>query len=347
MWARWVIASDFSVDKKGELWRTTTQPANVRQQKETRAISFDIQTSTQAWKLIEKDYTLRLSLVASDRATEHLMAWNAVFAEGRKRGSSAYCGPALVEIEIADEDKRAEWAYKTCCEIWEIQGRVRCRPFFRAILDFCLPSMFSVREGFFMYQLALHQTRTGAIIPQGVATIVGHMKRQQAGLLTTWNTRLEMAARDNDYEQQRRPGRSQDGGTLTAPLSANAAESAILRSLEQLEREGRKVKPGGALRKKSRSKVQLHKLGVIFGAIQSGLKAREYCVALDDRRLQPPSQWIEEGCPSTYPQAYLDAKWRQRIQDEKYKYRKNYEMMPGHERESLIQAASGTRRTRR
>lgn len=73
-------------------------------------INAEIQTSTQAWKLIEQDYTLRLSLVAHEWATEHLRAWNAVFAEGRKRGNAAYCGPALVEMEIADADKRAEWS---------------------------------------------------------------------------------------------------------------------------------------------------------------------------------------------------------------------------------------------
>src|SRR5258705_10308062 len=92
-------------------------------------------TSTQVWKLIERDYTLRLSLVASGWATEHLRAWNAVFAEGRKRGNAAYYAPALVEMEIADANKRAEWSFKTCCEIWGIQGRTKCRPFFRAVFD--------------------------------------------------------------------------------------------------------------------------------------------------------------------------------------------------------------------
>jgi hypothetical protein len=73
-------------------------------------------TSTEVWKLIERDYTLRLSLVANEWATEHLREWNAVFAEDRRRGNAGYCGPALVEMEIADADKRAEWSYQTCCE---------------------------------------------------------------------------------------------------------------------------------------------------------------------------------------------------------------------------------------
>ncbi len=157
----------------------------------------------QAWKLIEKDYTLRLSLVAHERSTGHLRAWNAVFAEGRKRGNSGYWGPALVEMEIADADKRAEWAYRTCCEIWEIQGRTKCRPFFRAIFDLCLQPMFSTREGCFRHGLELHQKRTGARTPQGLSAIYGHMKREMGKLRAKWNTKLEIATRDNEYRQQR------------------------------------------------------------------------------------------------------------------------------------------------
>ncbi len=152
---------------------------------------------------MEKDYTLRLSLVAHEWASEHLKAWNAVFAEGRKRGNSGYCGPALVEMEIADADKRAEWAYRTCCEIWEIQGRAKCRPFFRAIFESCLQPMFATREGCFRYDLELHQKRTGARIAHNLSTIGGYMKREMARVRAKWNTKLEIATRDNEYRQQR------------------------------------------------------------------------------------------------------------------------------------------------
>ena len=77
-----------------------------------------VASSQEVWKLIEKDYTLRLSLVANGWATEHLKAWNAVFAEGRKRGNSAYYGTALVDMEIADMDKRAQWVCDIFGEIW-------------------------------------------------------------------------------------------------------------------------------------------------------------------------------------------------------------------------------------
>jgi hypothetical protein len=130
-------------------------------------------------------------------------------------------------------------------------------------------------------------------------------------------------------------------------MAYGAPECAILPPLEQSEGGGSKLILGRATKKPTQSKTQLRKTSVIFGAIQSGLKAQKYCAALDERRLQLPIHWIEEGCPSTYVQAYREAKWRKRIQDEKSRYRKEYEMTPVQERETLIQGEDGTRRTRR
>lgn len=481
-------------------------------------ISAEIQTTAQAWKLIEQDYTLRLSLVASEWSEEHLKAWNAVFAEGRKRGNSGYFGPALVEMEVADADKRAAWAYQTCCEIWKLQGRTRSGPFFRAIFEAYLQPMFSVREGCFRHQLELHQKRTEARITQDLSAIGGHMKREMGRLRAKWNTKLEIATRDNEYQQQLRPERQQQKNKLIAPLPTNAAsdlqqlpvnvaaevtphsgsavmpmvqirsiassfnwkelenrfreiqakpsdwerfraeftrtewdsgsiteewtmrgnaackteferlasiaarklayeasegalkfwlervrewlcrvgldkdsamawcptgsghykgnfyttshlntgriaelsamfcmelmvqgapECAILPPLELPVGEVRKSKLASAIKNRSKSKAQLYKTGVIFGAIQSGLKAQKYCATLDERRVRLPTQWTEDECPSTYAQAYREAKWRKRIQDEKSRHRVEYERTPVQEREKLIQGVSGTRRTRR
>jgi hypothetical protein len=457
-------------------------------------------------------------LVASEWATEHLKAWNAVFAEGRKRSNSAYYGSALVEMEIADTDKRAAWAYQTCCEIWEIQGRAKSRPFFRAIFEAYLQPMFSIREGCFRHQLELHQKRTRTRVPQGLSVIGGHMKREIGKLRAKWNTKLEIATRDNEYQQQRiRPAKPQHGGALSVPFPANAAghfqrpplkvaaevmphsssalmptvqirsiassfswkeledrfreiqakpsanerlraeftrtewdsgsiteewmmrgnvvcrteferlasiaarklayeatedalrywlervrewlrkteldkdgamawcpignghtkgtfyttshlntermpelsamfcmelmargapECATLPPLEQSEGRGNKSMLRRATKKLTQSKTQLHKTRVIFGAIQSGLKAQKYCTALDERQARIPIRWIEDECPPTYVQAYREEKWRKRIQDEKSRYRKEYEMTPVQKREALIQGVSGTRRTR-
>jgi hypothetical protein len=476
----------------------------------------ELQTSAQAWQLIEQDYTLRLSLVASERAEEHLKAWNAVFAEGRRRGNSAYWGDALVQMEIEDEDKRAEWSYRTCCEIWEVQGRTKSRPFFRAIFDACLLPMFAVREGCFNQQLELQQKRTGASNQEHMSAVVGHMKRERGTLRAKWNTKLEIAARDNEYQQQRIDSREPPQiGALSAPPPAHAnierlsklvaakgtlhsegellpmkqvyaaassfswkelehrfrqiqtkpqldqrvlaeftrtawdsgvvteewtlrgdsvcrteferfasiaarklgyagAEDAIKfwleRTREWLLRTGldrdrdvawcpsgdghtkgkfyktshlnseriaevsamfctelmaqgapesafaptpetpgitdSKLRVSRPRPKTIKNKSQSHKTRVVFGAIQSELKALKYCVALDERKVRIPDSWTEEGCPSTYALAYRDPKWRKRIQDEKCRFRKQYDLTPVQEREAIIQGGTDTRRTR-
>jgi hypothetical protein len=186
-----------------------------------------VATSTQAWRLIEKDYTLRLSLLANKWSEEHQKAKNMLFAEARRRGNSAYLGPAWVEMEIADTNKRAEWAYKACCEVWEIQGRSKCRAFFRGVFDWCLQPIFATRKGCFKSQLDLHQTRTRRTIPQGTA-IYGHMTRQMGKLISEWNTRLEIDTRDNEYQQQ--IARQRDFENERARLAQLAAASASSRA---------------------------------------------------------------------------------------------------------------------
>ena len=440
-----------------------------------------------------------------------------MFAEGRKRGNTAYCGPALVEMEIADADKRAEWAYRTCCEIWEVQGRTKCRPFFRAIFDSCLQTMFSTREGCFRHELELHKKRTGARIPQDLSAIGGHFKREMARLRARWNTKLEIATRDNEYRKQRSyeqelqrartvagqvPASSSnhaqtltenlageerlhpqsermtleqvsaialtftwreledrfrdlqaktkdhrfsatvirtewDSGATTedwfvggsrgsrkvlehlasiavrklgyalkegadtywfnrvlewvrkegldkdkdfawcppgsvtehgetgttqslqterivelsamycVELMANGTpESAVSPRLKQPQLADGESRADRAKRKSHKTKSQLHRTGVVFGAIQSGLKGRKYCVALDERKVRPPDNWIEEGCPGSYAQAYRVTSWRKRIQDEKCRYRQQYENTSTRERERIIQGESGTRHAR-
>ena len=458
----------------------------------------------QVWKLIEQDYTLRLSLVASEWATEHLKAWNAVFAEGRKRNNAAYFGPALVEMEITDTEKRAAWSYQTCCEIWEIQGRSKCRSFYRAIFDSCLQTIFSAREGSFMHELESHQKRTGGSIPQNLSVIGGHFKREMVRLQARWNTILEIATRDAENEERRkrereskaiqdirmrglfeeawgsrqpsapvdaRPIVGASGSSFTwkelevrfreiqaktsehhnvravfirtewdsgdvaeewtvsgnlalrkevehlasiaarklgitlcdnphedwlgrvrtwvqqtgldkdrnyswpsfGPVNENGmigkTESISLENLAELSalycmrlmangtpesmtspQQSQVLtlqsEPRRIVRKAPMSKTQLHRAAVIFGAIQSGLKGKKYCTALDHRNLRLPNQWIEDGCPGSYVQAYKDARWRKRIQDEKCRYRKQYDKTSLQEREAIIQGENGTRRTR-
>lgn len=80
----------------------------------------------------------------------------------------------------------------------------------------------------------------------------------------------------------------------------------------------RKPKKLAPLERKRRS--------VIFGAIQSNLVGRQYCIELDQKRLPISLRWAAEGCPDTYAVAYMDSSgiWQKRIQDEKYRYKMKY-----------------------
>ena len=332
-----------------------------------------ISTSTQAWKLIEKDYTLRLSLVAHKWAEEHETAKKMLFAEARRRGNSAYLGPAWVDMEIADTNKRAEWAYRACCEVWEIQGRPKCRAFFRGVFDWCLQPIFAVRKGCFKSQLDLHQTRTRRTIPQSTA-IYGHMTRQMGRLISEWNTRLEIETRDGDYQAEHTKAREEE----THPIVGQLPDS-IARAWYGPGHSAQVPQPSGELTpsiarawlgpgktaqlptaqplqipniptmkraSKQLSQAEKRRRQVIFGAIQAHLKGHKYCSELDLRRLPLPLAWKDQGCPDTYVQAYKDPIWRKRIQDEKCTLRERFDQTPPREREAIIEGATGTRRTR-
>lgn len=442
-----------------------------------------------------------------------------MFAEGIKRNNAAYLGPALIEMEIAGTDKCAEWSFRACCEIWMIQGHAKSRLFFRAIFDSCLEPIFTARENAFLTGLELLQTRTGIIIPQGMPVIIASLKQQMAGLRAKWNTKLEIASRDNDYMQQRSqreklpkkatsvlPGPAHaaayiqqgpnqadarvdlqtsgeslspvhirtaalsfswkelesrfrqlqarpavhervtadftrtewESGSVTeewtmhgssickaeferfaivaarklgylrtddaircwldkvrgwllrtgldqgddmtwrptgeghvqgryfkdAHLSTNRIaeisalvcidllsegnpESVILPPVEKQAIASRQSQPRLAGAQPKKTLAQMRKTEVIFGAIQLGLTARKYCAVLDERKARLPVEWIEDGCPPTYAQAYGNERWRKRIQDEKCRYRKQYDITSISEREAIIQGQHSTRPTRR
>jgi hypothetical protein len=155
----------------------------------------------EVWKLIEKSFTLRLSLVSRDWATEHLQAKNAVIREARNRRNAGYLGPAWVEMEIAEMNRRAEWAYKTCCEIWEIQKCPKCKEFYRAVFEWCLKPIFATRAGCFRADLKMHQLRTRHAPNDGNSRILGHLNREVQRLCSEWNSKLEIARLDSEQEQ--------------------------------------------------------------------------------------------------------------------------------------------------
>ena len=72
--------------------------------------------------------------------------------------------------------------------------------------------------------------------------------------------------------------------------------------------------------------VELHQKQIKEVAAEVKFVGGAYCKALDDRNTQTPIRWqTSERCPKQYLQAYNHPdpterkKWRQRINDEKYK----------------------------
>ena len=92
--------------------------------------------------------------------------------------------------------------------------------------------------------------------------------------------------------------------------------------------------------KRKRSKLEIKRERVIFGAIQAQLKGPKYCTALDNGQLPIPLAWREDGCPDTYVAAYKHGPpWQKKIQDEKHRYQQRYDSLPAAKRESIIQGA--------
>ena len=245
--------------------------------------------SSQAWRLIEKDYTLRLSLVAHSQAEEHQKAKNVLLSEARTRENPAYLARAWAAMEIADTNKRAEWTYKACCEVWQIQGRPKCRAFFQA--DWPLQSLFATRSACFVHELELHQTRTRRTIPQGNSAILGHFKREMDRLRSHWSTRLEIAARDAEY-QELLAGKH-EGGAL-APASAVG----LLAQSQQPSQEATDGKKRVG-RKRTRNLEFLVLAGELWIEKQGGIGSVgdgglcEIGARLDESQFKHPAQHLE------------------------------------------------------
>jgi hypothetical protein len=96
------------------------------------------------------------------------------------------------------------------------------------------------------------------------------------------------------------------------------------RSTLALPTELKQSSPIASSRKSSRPvrRRKKHRLSTSEEKILEILKKGElrgivYCHALELENIPPRMEWIKEGCPAAYPEAYKNPKWRKRIQDEK------------------------------
>ena len=94
-------------------------------------------------------------------------------------------------------------------------------------------------------------------------------------------------------------------------------------------------------RRRSRSRAALKQDGIIFGAIQAGLKGLQYCRHLDRHNIPVSERWKADGCPDTFAKAYKRGEpWRKKIQDQKHRMTQKFQATPRGQREELIQAAT-------
>jgi hypothetical protein len=129
-------------------------------------------------------------------------------------------------------------------------------------------------------------------------------------------------------------------------IGRGTPESAVSPPSEQSETVVRQPEPRRASQKLHKTKAELQRTRVAFGAIELSLRGAEYCAALDERKMRLPERWKEEGCPSTYTEAYKLDKWRNRIHNEKYRFQKQYDAASRADRKATIEGESSTRRTR-
>ncbi|MFI5089161.1 MAG: hypothetical protein ACHP7P_03785 [Terriglobales bacterium] len=85
------------------------------------------------------------------------------------------------------------------------------------------------------------------------------------------------------------------------------------------------------------SRLSQYRDAVMFLAIKAGKKAMGYCEFIHGHGIHPGPDWVSDGCPKTYPTAYLDKRWRQRINDEKYRAGVRMEKMAPDEVDKLLE----------
>jgi hypothetical protein len=100
-------------------------------------------------------------------------------------------------------------------------------------------------------------------------------------------------------------------------------------------------------RTRKRSSREERRDAIRFLAIKQGLKGMSYCQFLHEQKIGPPVEWVSDGCPTSYPEAYKKKPWQQKIQDEKYragvKLRRMEENEPGELKKLLGIAERATR----
>ncbi len=112
---------------------------------------------------------------------------------------------------------------------------------------------------------------------------------------------------------------SQKAKTRVQPADAeryNPSESQENSRLSYRGSFGKQTKRG---RRRKKRKLTDRERNILDVLKKRELHGMVYCHALELKKIPPSQEWITDGSPITYPEAYRLPKWRHRIQDEKYR----------------------------
>jgi hypothetical protein len=226
--------------------------------------------------------------------------------------------PTSGRILNAQAHRTDEWAgrvYRAYCDVWAAQGYEKSPSFLQAVYERAIAPLIAARCSVAVAQASAEDARLGCkgfLIKFWEKLFRARMRR----LARRWDAKLAIEARECEYARR-------------------------LRKAAQPKEERVRYSPQA----KKRPRRSTARDRVIFGAIQAGMKGPHYCAELDERKLPIPAAWIEEGCPSTYQEAYRRGQpWRKRIQNEKHKSQEKYDKLSPAQRESIIEGT--TRPTR-
>jgi hypothetical protein len=278
----------------------------------------------EAWKLMDQLLLgERLAAISTEMNAAIATETASLHAEDRKRGNIGYYPAEWVRLEERRADEGAAKVYQACCEVWDLQGHRKCRAFFRAVYDYALRLFLAGRRAAVIGQMQRLEQITqkyGRFQPAAAS-----FSRALDKISQRWSRKMDVAARENEYFEERVLARS---GILQP---GTAIEDVPLPTRKKPKRE--------------RSPLEKKKMRIIFGALETGKKGTQYCVLLDQARLPIPDDWLIGGGPKNYLEAYrIGQPFRKRIQDEKHKYGKKMKQLAPTERAAIIQGV--TRRTR-
>jgi hypothetical protein len=289
-----------------------------------------VSSAAHAWDIMREDVTRRQHRMTPGFNVQRQKDLLALNYEALQSGNAGYYFHARVDLEIRDTKERAQALYDACCEVWEIHGQQRNRAFYRAVFDNCLQGLFGTRRATIIAELQLRDVRMRT--PGNSSAAIGSLTQKMSQLASDWKIRLDIETRDS--ETRERVKRELAALRPTTPVVLTS-HTPIPPSPSDGMTPVKKRVP------KKLTKSETNRRAVIFGAIQAKDIGLKYCKTLVGQKLAVPEDWIQDGCPKTYTDAYRAGQpWRKRIQDEKSRYKKKYDETPAAEREKLLQDSS-------